>query len=226
MEGQKKRVLALIGSYRKGGNTDLIVERTLAGARAAGAETEKFFVDDLRFSSCQGCYHCRPEGICQQNDDIKLIRDKIEKADGIVIGTPIYGNYMTGQLKLLLDRLMGVLARRVFDHREKKFQTLSRLSPKQRNVLLVFTAGAPQPECAQDAEKLLRRMMEKHANGGWVETLVATSVTSLGAIAMSQEELLELARAAGIPIGPEQARAAWERNQAILNRAYELGQKI
>ncbi len=226
MEGQKRKVLAIVGSYRKGGNTDLIIEQVLAGARAAGAETEKHFVDDLRFGSCQGCYQCRPAGICQQDDDVRLIRDKIEAADGIVIGTPIYGNYMTGQLKMLLDRLMGVLARRSFDPQEKKFQTISRLKPKLRNGLLVFTAGAPHPECAQDAEKLLKRMLEKHANGGWVETLIATSVTSLGAIAMSQEQLLELARASGIPIGPEQAQLAWERNQAVLARAYELGLRL
>ncbi|WP_159446645.1 flavodoxin family protein [Carboxydocella sp. JDF658] len=226
MEGQKRQVLALVGSYRKGGNTDLIIEQALAGARDCGAETEKFFVDDLRFTSCQGCYECRPAGVCKLEDDVRLIRDKIEAADGIIIGTPIYGNYMTGQLKTLLDRLMGVLTRRVFDPREKKFQTFSRMVPKQRNVLLVFTAGAPHPECAEDAEKLLRRMMEKHTNGGFIEALVATSVTSQGAIAMSVAELLELARRSGIPIGEEQARQAWERNQRVLARAFELGRKL
>ncbi|MHB8170438.1 MAG: flavodoxin family protein [Thermincolia bacterium] len=225
-EDARPKILAIVGSFRKGGNTDIIIDRVLAGAGSKGARTEKVYVDDLRFGSCQGCYQCKLEGICQQSDDVLKIRNKIEEADGVIVGSPIYGNYMTGQLKLLLDRLMGVLNKRVFVPGEKKFTSVTRLVEKKRNVFIVLVAGAPNDDCGDDALKLLRRMTGSFANRGFVEEMVATSITAYGAVAMDEEQLAGVAKAAGVPNPEEAADKARARNLGVLEKAYQIGVKM
>jgi len=222
----KPKILAIVGSYRKGGNTDLIINQALAGARSQGARVEKIYVDDLRFGSCQGCYECKKEGVCKQPDDVLRVRNKIEEADGVIVGSPVYGNYMTGQLKMLLDRLMGVINQRVFVPGEKKFTSITRLARKKRNVFIVLVAGAPNEDCGDDALKLLRRMTGSFANGGFVVEMVATGITAYGAVAMSEEDLARTARLAGVPNPEEAAQKARARNQGVLKRAYETGVKM
>lgn len=220
------KVVAIVGSFRKKGNTDLLVDAALAGAQVRGAEVEKIYVDDLQFSSCQGCYECKKEGICKINDDVKYVRDQIEAADAVIIGSPIYGNYMTGQLKMLLDRLMGVINKSGFDPVGKKLKSVTRLETKRRNVYIILPLGAPRLESADDALKLLRRMTGSFANGGFVEALVATSVSVYGAVSMNQEALTQYAQTVGIPNAEEAGKVAFERNQDYLRQAYAVGCRL
>ena len=99
------KVLAFMGSPRRNGNTDLLLDRLLAGAEAAGAETEKVEVCALDISGCQACYACQKQQYCVRQDDMSDIYPKIEQADAIVFATPIYWYHCTAQLKLLIDRL-------------------------------------------------------------------------------------------------------------------------
>ena len=59
------KILALAGSPRKGGNTDLLADALLSGARSAGAEVEKVYLNDLNIRGCQACYGCRKTGKCK-----------------------------------------------------------------------------------------------------------------------------------------------------------------
>lgn len=219
------KIFAVVGSFRKEGNTDLIIERVLAGAQAEGAQTEKIFVDDLRIASCQGCLECRKEGICKTEDDLMDLVRKLDEADGIIVGSPIYGNYMTGQLKILMDRLMGVISRVTYIP-GGGLKTVSRLAPKLRNIVIVLPAGAPTPECAEDALKLLRRMLGSMANGGTMAEIVAVGVNAKGAIAMSAAELADIARNLGVPEPEEAGKRSKARNDEVLARAYEIGRQM
>jgi len=219
------KILAIIGSFRKEGNTDLIIDRVLAGAEAGGAITEKIFVDDLRIAPCQGCLECRKEGICKNDDDLMDIVRKIEEADGIIVGSPIYGNYMTGQLKILLDRMMGVIGRVTYVP-GGGIKTISRLAPKRRNIVMVLTAGAPTPECADDSLKLLRRMLGSMSNGGAMEEIIAVGINAKGAIVMTAEELAVVSRNHGAPDPVEAGRRAKERNDGVLARAFDIGRRM
>lgn len=226
MSDLQPKVLAIVGSFRKQGNTDLLVDAALAGAQTRGAMVEKIYVDDLKFSSCEGCYECKKEGICKLDDDVQGVRDRIEAADAVIIGSPIYGNYMTGQLKMLLDRLMGVINKSSFDPVAKKLRSITRLETKRRNVYIILPLGAPRLESADDALKLLRRMTGSFAHGGFVEALVATSVSAYGYLAMSEEELAKYAQNVGVPNAQEAGKVAFERNQGYLNQAREVGCRL
>ncbi len=219
------KVFAVNGSFRKEGNTDIIIDRLLEGATSRGAEVEKVYVDDLKINSCQGCLECRREGICKQEDDLMEIVRKLEDADAVVVGSPIYGNYMTGQLKILLDRLMGVISKITYVP-GGGIKSITRLKTKKRNVVSILTAGAPTPECADDALKLLRRMLGSLTNAGFMEEIVAVGINAKGAIAFSKEEWIQAAKKYGVQDPETYAEKAVIRNREVLDRAFELGRKL
>jgi len=219
------KVYAINGSFRKEGNTDIIIDKVLEGAGSRGAETEKVFVDELGINSCQGCLECRQEGICRQEDNLHEIVRKIEEADAVVIGSPIYGNYMTGQLKILLDRLMGVISRITYVP-GGGIKSITRLNPKKRHIVSILTAGAPTPECADDALKLLRRMLGSLANGGSMEEIVAVGINAKGAIVFPREEWIKVAAKYGVQDREAYAEKSMARNREVLKWAFELGQKL
>ena len=107
-----KKILAMVGSPRHGGNTDLLVEEALKGAAEGGAHTEKVFLADLDIGACRGCAACLRNEVewCVQEDDMIALYQKVLSADAIILGTPIYWWGPTAQLKLFIDRwyaLMG-----------------------------------------------------------------------------------------------------------------------
>ncbi len=106
------RLLAVVGSPRKGGNTDILIEHVIKGAREAGAETEKIYLNDLDLRFCQGCELCisrKPWKGCVQRDDMSKVHEAILRSDALVVGTPIYFFGPSAQTKLFLDRWMALL---------------------------------------------------------------------------------------------------------------------
>lgn len=101
-----KKVLILAGSPRKGGNSDLLCDAFIKGAREVGHETEKLYVEDLKVGGCKACYACRGTGVCFQKDDMAGVLEKMIAADVIVLATPVYFYSLSGQLKTLIDRTL------------------------------------------------------------------------------------------------------------------------
>ena len=100
------KVLALIGSPRRGGNTDLLVEQVLEGAKTKEYATEKLYLYDYTISLCTDCRSCKKgDYVCCINDEMQQISAKMADADVIVFGTPIYWYGATAKMKMLLDRM-------------------------------------------------------------------------------------------------------------------------
>jgi len=106
------KILGLLGSYRKNGNSDILAKEALMGAEEAGAEVELLRLTDHRIEPCQGFGLClfRKEG-CHIKDDVKFIWSKIGEADGILLSGPCYFLEATAVIKQLIDRAW-VLAHR------------------------------------------------------------------------------------------------------------------
>lgn len=100
-----KNILIISASPRKGGNSDILCDRFMAGAKEAGHNTEKIFLKEKNINYCTGCGACfngaKP---CPQKDDMAGILDKMVKADVIVMATPVYFYTMNAQMKTLIDR--------------------------------------------------------------------------------------------------------------------------
>ena len=95
-----------MGSPRKKGNTDILVDRILDGAKNAGAEVEKVHLKNLNIKECDGCYACWKGKECPKKDDMNDLYPMIASADVIVFGTPVYWFGPTALLKALIDRLI------------------------------------------------------------------------------------------------------------------------
>lgn len=98
------KVLGVLGSPRIGGNTDILLEKALEGARDQGAETEKIILAQKKISGCLDCDQCDETGVCAIKDDMSEIYVKILEADSIIHSVPVYFWSMTSQMKAYLDR--------------------------------------------------------------------------------------------------------------------------
>ena len=98
------KILGVMGSPRVGGNSDILLDQALAGAKEAGAEVEKIILDRKNISGCKDCKKCNETGICVIKDDMPEIHKKILDADAIIHSVPVYFWSMTSQMKAYLDR--------------------------------------------------------------------------------------------------------------------------
>lgn len=104
-----KKVLAIVSSPRKNGNTELLVDEFVKGAREAGHETEKICLREKKIAPCLACEAClRNGGTCVQKDDMAEILPKLIDADVIVLSTPVYYYSICAQLKAMIDRTLPI----------------------------------------------------------------------------------------------------------------------
>jgi len=106
-----RKIVAIVGSYRKGGIIDSAIDEILAGAEASGGRTEKIFLADQQIESCKNCRVCTQEagvrrGLCVIQDDVDMILNKIESADAIVLGSPMNFSTVTAEMKKFMERLV------------------------------------------------------------------------------------------------------------------------
>ena len=92
-----KKVLILSSSPRKGGNSDLLCDEFMRGAKESGHDVEKIFIAQKKINYCMGCGVCNSTSKCVQHDDMAEILDKMVSADAIVLATPIYFYSMDDQ---------------------------------------------------------------------------------------------------------------------------------
>ena len=102
------KIIAFNGSPRKKGNTYRMLNVVLDELGRHGIDTELVQIGERNVYPCMGCGECRKSGIsrCVFNDDlINGCIDKIEEADGFILGSPVYFGNVTGQMKAFIDRV-------------------------------------------------------------------------------------------------------------------------
>jgi len=107
MFGEKtiyRRMLGIVGSPRRGGNTETLVDEVLRGAEEAGALVEKVILSELDIAPCRACDTCRRTGRCVQQDDMPTVMEQMRRSRVWVLGTPVYWWGPTAQFKAFLDR--------------------------------------------------------------------------------------------------------------------------
>lgn len=100
------KVLLINGSPHKEGNTFIALSEVAKALEANGVETEIVSIGAKAVQGCIACGRCAQLGRCVFNDELYgKIREKLETADGIVVGSPVYYAGPNGSLCALLDRL-------------------------------------------------------------------------------------------------------------------------
>jgi len=98
------KIIGIIGSPRKGSNTEVYVRKALESAEKMGAETEIIDLGKAEIEPCIACDICKSTGECAIYDDMREITRKLLKAHGLIIGSPVYFGNVTSQLKMFMDR--------------------------------------------------------------------------------------------------------------------------
>jgi len=101
------KAIAINGSPRKGGNTEILLKQVLATLDATGWETEFIQLGGVPIRGCQACYQCfeKKNSQCSQKDEFfNQCFGKMTTADAIILGSPTYFTDVSAEMKALLDR--------------------------------------------------------------------------------------------------------------------------
>ena len=103
-----KRVVAIYGSPRRKGNTALLLQEAVRGAREQGAEVEEIVLRDLKMSPCLEIYGCKNSGRCAIQDDFQRVYDQVLESRGIMLASPIFFYTVSAHTKILMDRFQSL----------------------------------------------------------------------------------------------------------------------
>lgn len=208
-----KKILAFQGSPRPKGNTAQLLQKALDGARDSGAETELVQISSLKMTGCKGCYSCKKKGEsygkCILKDDMTPLYAKIEKADAILFGSPVYMCAMTPELKMVIDRLFPYLT-----------MGLGSLLKKDKKTALIFTQNQVDPS-----------LFEWHFNMtafiintiGFAKPDILLSVNTIG---YNENDVDMIAGDNMNKIHEDKLKYRSESWDSDLAKAYSLGQKL
>ena len=101
-----KRILAVVGSPRKNGNTHVLVSKMAEGAASAGAAVDELLLGELSIGECDGCHACWKGRQCSKDDDMREVYERIIRSDVIILGTPVYWYGPTALMKAFIDRFV------------------------------------------------------------------------------------------------------------------------
>jgi len=109
-KADSKKILVLLGSPRKKGNSTTLAQKIIAGAQSAGATVETIYLHGQDIAPCHACYGClKPDNdSCVIDDDMQPIYPKLIEADAWVIASPVYWFTMSAQTKLFMDRCFSL----------------------------------------------------------------------------------------------------------------------
>ena len=165
------KVLALLGSPRKQGNSDILADEVLRGAREAGAETDKVYLDD---------YTIRPIGEVVDNsrerddprsdDDLPGVLEQFLQADLVVVATPVYWFGVSAQMKCFIDRLSSYFNREPYAERFTG-----------KGYVVVVTYGRPDPEHGRSVTEPMKGCVE-FLRGRYLGDLSVAAVYEKGSV--------------------------------------------
>ncbi len=195
-------IIAVCGSYRKNGNTDILLKEAMLGAQNAGASTEIIYLSDYNISFCKGCLTCFNEaqgqvGKCCINDDMtNIIVPKIFKCDGLILGTPSYWSNLSGYMKNFIDRML------VFTYNHGGCEPSPRLE-KGKKAMLYVVAGVTYRVSSYEGIHYLpletMKIYLRSANIEVVDYLTASEVEGKGDV-LSQPEIMKKALSQGFEL--------------------------
>ena len=179
------KVVGFVGSPRKGGNTDTLVEQVLAGAADAGYETEKVYLVDYDLTPIDPVYGEEANWTDPRQDVADQLVDKIVAADVVILGSPVYWFSVSGLLKLFIDRWALY---------QRGGERLRDLTPGKRMVVALAMADADDSYVEGILAPL--RYAAKWLKMQWVGEVVATGVSDPGEVEQRPDVLAD-ARALG-----------------------------
>lgn len=130
------KVLGISSSPRIEGNSDLLLRQALAGAEAAGAQTEYMRLAELNIAPCIECNSCYKTGRCKIQDDYQMLYSKLLETDHLIFATPVFFMTVSAQAKLLIDRCQCLWA-----HKYVLKQPIVETAGRDRRAMVIAVGG-------------------------------------------------------------------------------------
>lgn len=140
------KVLGVVGSPRKGGNTDILIDKVLLGAKEKGNTINKIFLNDLNIKPCQACMSCKKTGKCAIDDDMQKVYTQVLESDCLILGTPIYWLGTSAQMKIFIDRWYALL--------DGNYNT----KLKGKSAVIIAVCGAPETSMTDFTTQTFEKM--------------------------------------------------------------------
>ena len=189
------KIIGILGSPLPDGNTALLLDKALEGAKAAGCEVELIDVITLDIQSCQEIYYCKDHNTCILNDDMIPIYPKVAALDSLILATPIMTMGIPGHLKSFIDRFQ------VF-YMAKYFRNEPLFSPdlkKRRKSLFISISGMDIPGVFNGAKQTIKAFFDI-IDSPYHDELLISGMDQIKDIT-TQPDLLNNAYAKGFALG-------------------------
>ncbi len=216
---KKVKAMFVNGSPRKNWNTAKMLESAMKGAADAGAECELVNLYSIDFKGCKSCFACqlkdaKTDGVCALKDDLRPLLERCREAGVIVVGSPVYLSYPTGETRSFLERL--VFPNFTYDIDE---QGNRRRPINEKQTAMIFTMNIPEEAMEEWHYPVLLGTCAKQLreNFGHSETLYACNTYQFN----------DYSRYAFTYFSEEDKRRYRDEHFATdLQHAYELGQRL
>ena len=182
------KVIAFMGSPRKNGNTDILVDHFLEGAQSKGADTEKVHLYECTINSCQGCYrNCwlGPGDCTRFQDDMNQLIPNMIASDLILFASPVYMANYTAQLTAFFERCIPV------HHVDLDNKVIIENRLQGKNAVMALVHDSPNPATADIPFKAFAHVLGKTFQMNVVGTLHVTDVRDKGDIKNKDKSLKE-----------------------------------
>lgn len=162
------KVVGLLGSPLLKGNTAILLERALDGARDAGAEVERINVPFLNFQACMEIFYCVEHDTCKMKDDMTGIYEKFQNLDSLIIATPVMTMGIPGKLKSFMDRFQVFYMAKY----TRKSSLVPEAKRKERRCLFISISGMDLPTVFDGAKMTVKAFCQIIDCRYWDEILV------------------------------------------------------
>ena len=180
MNKSRKQVIGIIGSPRRNGNTEVIVDSIIEGAEEVGVVSQKVILKDLKVAPCKACNVCSKNSSCVHQDDMENLLAQMFDSDVWILGTPVYWWGPTAQFKAFLDRWYSVNDRSLFRGKE---------------IVLVIPSGGAGEYYYGPTKDILERIID-YLGMIHVRTILAPGIGEKGVV-KEHPEILDSARQTG-----------------------------
>jgi putative NADPH-quinone reductase len=211
-------ILAFNGSPRRKGNTSLLLQQFLNGAREVNAHCEEIVADQANLAYCKGCLRCNVIKRCSiRGDDWRRLSEKILAADVIVFASPVYFQHLTAQLKKILDRFRCFIKVQLTENglRHTPHQSWN------KHFILLLCLGSSDDRDAQPIIDLFSFITSIMGKGNTLSWMIGKRLAVAGQVNMSEEKLAGLYPKLGLP--SSLSKEDYRQNQLLLERCYESG---
>lgn len=219
MENGRIKAVFVNGSPRKKWNTAQMLESAMKGAQKAGAECELVHLYDIDFKGCKSCFACKIKnskcgGVCALKDDLRPLLERCRQADVIVLGSPVYYSYPTGELRAFMERLMFPVGTYLYEN-GKHITLRDKVIP----TAMIFTMNCPKdymkeigyPPILEENTKCMADIF------GYCETLYACNTYQFSDYSRYDFNLFS---------EEEKRKYRDEHFATDLQNAYELGKRL